>query len=73
MAARFGSGEAAQTHTRRKWQMLPAASYDRLHDYCRSLRRENPFDTGGASVATSCGFQRDLAKATPGGWDMVSL
>src|SRR6516164_8507610 len=32
MAMRFGSGEATQTRTRRKWQMLPAGSYDRPSD-----------------------------------------
>ena len=32
MAMRFGSGEATQTHTRGKWQMLPAGSNDRPSD-----------------------------------------
>src|SRR5215472_14604951 len=36
MTTRFGSGEAAQTLTRRKWQMLSAASDDRLYDFGRA-------------------------------------
>jgi hypothetical protein len=35
MAMRFGSGEAAETRAGRKWQMLPAAPYDRSYDFGR--------------------------------------
>jgi len=73
MATRFGSVEAAQTRTRRSGKCFLQVHMTVCMTIIDHSSGENPSDTGGASVATSCSVQRDMAKAMPGPWEMVSL